>query len=191
VIKSEVNQVKILNKLLKNKTSMDDKKQEKKTEAKVKVLFVCMGNICRSPTAHGVFEHLVKQENLSHEIEIDSAGTHAYHVGEQPDSRARDTAEKRGIQLEHLRARKVKDDDFAYYDYILAMDTDNLANLQKNCPPEYQNKISLFLDFAPHHPLDEVPDPYYGGKKGFENVFDMVDAASRGLLDTIKSRHLL
>ena len=156
---------------------------------KIKVLFVCMGNICRSPTAHGVFEHLVKNEHLSHKIEIDSAGTHAYHVGESPDRRARETAQTRGIDLNYIKARKVNESDFEYYDYILAMDSDNFAVLDNQCPEEYKQKLSLFLDFAPEHPLDEVPDPYYGGIKGFENVFNMVDAASRGLLKNIKSRH--
>ena len=144
-----------------------------------------MGNICRSPTAHGVFEHLVKQNNMADRIEIDSAGTHAYHVGEKPDRRAQETAQKRGIDLTHIRARRVNENDFEHYDYILAMDSDNYANLEQICPVEYKDKLSLFLDFAPEHPLAEVPDPYYGGIKGFENVFDMVDAASKGLLNNI------
>lgn len=147
-----------------------------------------MGNICRSPTAHGVFEHLVQSENLTDYLEIDSAGTHAYHVGNPPDRRAQATAEKRGIDLTYIKARQVNDNDFEYYDYILAMDSDNYALLEQACPVEHKEKLSLFLDFAPDHPLNEVPDPYYGGTKGFENVFDMVDEASRGLLEIIKSR---
>lgn len=157
----------------------------------VKVLFVCMGNICRSPTAHGVFQHLVNADHLEHLFEIDSAGTHAYHVDEQPDRRAQNAAENRGIDLTYIKARKVKEADFEYYDYILAMDSDNYNSLEQECPEEYKIKISLFLDFAPGHPLDEVPDPYYGGIKGFENVFDMVDIASKGLLQEIKNQHLL
>ena len=175
--------MKILDKLLNRETAMNN------TE-KVKVLFVCMGNICRSPTAHGVFENLVKSENLEKQLEIDSAGTHAFHVGNPPDRRAMETAEKRGIDLSYITARKVSDADYGYYDYILAMDSDNYSLLDQDCPSEYKIKLSLFLDFAPEHPLDEVPDPYYGGIKGFENVFDMIDAASRGLLDDIIKRHL-
>ena len=149
-----------------------------------------MGNICRSPTAHGVFEHQVESEKLSQFIEIDSAGTHAYHVGDQPDKRAQKTATSRGIDLGYIRGRKVNAADFEYYDYILPMDSDNYASLNDICPEEFKDKITLFLDFAPEHPLDEVPDPYYGGIKGFENVFDMVDIASKGLLEQIKKQHL-
>jgi len=145
-----------------------------------------MGNICRSPTAHGVFENMVKTENLSQQIEIDSAGTHAYHVGEPPDRRAQQTANNRGFDLSHLRARKVTDNDFSYYDYILAMDNDNYEILDQVCPAEYKCKLKLFLDYAADYPLSEVPDPYYGGTKGFENVFDMVELASKGLLADIK-----
>lgn len=160
-------------------------------EQKVKVLFVCMGNICRSPTAHGVFQHLVDIEDLSVQLEVDSAGTHAYHVGEPPDGRAQETARNRGFDLGHLRARKVVDKDFSYYDYILAMDNDNYDILNQACPAEYKNKLTLFLDFAKDYPLSEVPDPYYGGIKGFENVFDMVDVASIGLLEDIKLNYSL
>lgn len=164
---------------------------EKNNMKKVKVLFVCMGNICRSPTAHGVFEHLVNAERLADQFEIDSAGTHAYHVGSEPDRRAQETAESRGIDLTYIRGRKVKEADFEHFDYILAMDSDNYDSLEQECPEEYKAKLSLFLDFAPAHPLDEVPDPYYGGIKGFENVFNMVEIASKGLLEDIKKRHLL
>lgn len=156
----------------------------------VKVLFVCMGNICRSPTAHGVFEHLVRAENLSDDIEIDSAGTHAYHVGESPDGRAAEMACKFNVDLSHITARKVHWDDFEYYDYILAMDRDNLSHLQQDCPQEYQHKLHLFLDFAREAIQKEVPDPYYGGIKGFENVFYLVQDASSGLLETIKITNL-
>ena len=150
-----------------------------------------MGNICRSPTAHGVFEHLVNVENLSEQIEVDSAGTHAYHVGEAPDRRAQEIARKRGFDLGHLRARRVMDNDFAYYDYVLAMDNDNFEILAQACPAEYKNKLTLFLDFAKDYPLTEVPDPYYGGIRGFENVFDMVEVASKGLLENIKLNYTL
>nr|WP_281401027.1 low molecular weight protein-tyrosine-phosphatase [sulfur-oxidizing endosymbiont of Gigantopelta aegis] len=161
-----------------------------KNRNKIKVLFVCMGNICRSPTAHGVFESMVNNEHLSDQIEIESAGTHAYHVGEQADKRAQETALQHEVDLSYIRARKVKTSDFEYYDYILAMDSDNYAMLEQDCPSEYLDKVMLFLKFAPAHPLDEVPDPYYGGIKGFANVFEMVDMASKGLLEDIKAHHL-
>lgn len=159
-------------------------------QEKIRVLFVCMGNICRSPTAHGVFRHLVNQRGLDHLIEIDSAGTHAYHVGEPPDRRAQSTATARGIDLTDLRARRVADSDFAQFDYILAMDRDNYEILRSQCPADVQDKVSLFLAFAPQVGIQEVPDPYYGGQKGFERVFDMVEAASHGLLADIESRFL-
>ncbi len=157
---------------------------------KVKVLFVCMGNICRSPTAHGVFRQLVQDQGLADRIEIDSAGTHAYHVGEPPDRRARQTAARRGIPLDDLRARQVVTDDIDYYDYVLAMDQDNYHGLSAICPPGMERKIGLYLDYAADLRLREVPDPYYGGPDGFEEVFDMVDAAAKGLLADIRRRHL-
>jgi protein-tyrosine phosphatase len=160
-------------------------------EPRVKVLMVCMGNICRSPLAHGLFQHLVKEAGLTDLVEIDSAGTHAYHVGEPPDPRSRKTALRRGIDLSEQRARKVSQRDFDYYDYILAMDLDNLAILQRACPMEHREKIRLFLDFAEDVAESEVPDPYYGGESGFESVYDLVDAAANGLLEEIRSRHLL
>ncbi|MES9956972.1 MAG: low molecular weight protein-tyrosine-phosphatase [Sedimenticola sp.] len=157
---------------------------------KVKVLFVCMGNICRSPTAHGVFEALVKREGLGERIVVDSAGTHAYHVGEQPDPRSQSTARARGFDLSHLRARKAEAVDFDRFDYVLAMDSDNYANLSAICPQGMQDKLQMFLDFAPHLGIQDVPDPYYGGSGGFERVFDMVEAASEGLLADIRRRYL-
>lgn len=153
---------------------------------KIRVLMVCMGNICRSPLAHGLFEHLVKEEGLTDRIEVDSAGTHAYHVGESPDPRSRETAWKRGIDLSAQRARKVHPNDFESFDYVLAMDSDNLAILKSACPPEHLSKLSLFMDYAPHMADDEVPDPYYGGPEGFEKVYGLVEAAARGLLDAIR-----
>ena len=160
------------------------------SKKKVSVLFVCMGNICRSPTAEGVFRHLVQQEGLTDEIHIDSAGTHAYHVGEQPDHRAQQTARSRGIDLSKQQARKVHHDDFEYFDYVLAMDNDNHAILASICPPDNDDCISLFLDFADSRTESEVPDPYYGGPQGFEHVFDLVEDASRGLLEDIRKRYL-
>jgi protein-tyrosine phosphatase len=150
----------------------------------IKLLFVCMGNICRSPTAEAVFRHLVNQNNLADKIETDSAGTHAYHVGELSDNRARQVAQKRNIKLESY-ARKIINTDFIKYDYILAMDKDNYTNLYDRCPIKYRNKISLFLSFAPKLKENEVPDPYYGGTHGFEYVLDLTEVAARGLLDKI------
>ncbi len=157
---------------------------------KVKVLFVCMGNICRSPTAHGVFRHLVAQAGLASRIEIDSAGTHAYHEGEPPDERAQETALARGIDIADLRARRAAPQDFQYFDYVLAMDQDNYHRLSLICPQGMERKLLLFMDYAPEFRVREVPDPYYGGRSGFDRVFDMVEAAARGLLGEISRRHL-
>ena len=156
----------------------------------VNVLFVCMGNICRSPTAHGVFRSLVEKEGLSEYIYIDSAGTHAYHVNEPPDPRAQSTAVSRGIDMSDLRARRAVERDFDYFDYVLAMDSDNYTILESMGPPDRLDRLMLFMDFAPHVGESEVPDPYYGGTKGFERVFDMIEEASKGLLDDIRQRHL-
>lgn len=152
----------------------------------VRVLFVCMGNICRSPTAHGVFRQLVLEEGLVELIEIDSAGTHAYHVGNPPDRRAQSTAQARGVDLSDLRARQVSEEDFASYDYVVAMDQDNYLSLSQKCPRVHLDKIHMFMDFAPEMRTREVPDPYYGGAQGFERVFDLVEAAARGLLLDIR-----
>lgn len=149
---------------------------------KVKVLFVCMGNICRSPTAHGVFEQRVKERGLADRIYVDSAGTHAYHVGEQPDSRSQATALTRGFDLSYQRARKVALQDFDDFDFVLAMDKSNLRDLHALASPKQRQRVALFLDYAERWDEQEVPDPYYGGSKGFDRVFDMVDDASEGLL---------
>jgi protein-tyrosine phosphatase len=156
----------------------------------VKVLFVCMGNICRSPTAEGVFAKLVNEEGLNELIEIDSAGTHAYHVGEPPDTRAQHSALTRGIDISLLRARRARAEDFDYFDYVLAMDEDNYQHLLLVCPENHQHKLQLFLDYAPHLEYSEVPDPYYGGAKGFDLVLDMVEQAGRGLLEHIRANQL-
>ncbi len=155
----------------------------------VKVLFVCMGNICRSPTAQGVFETLVQRENLAQRIKIDSAGTHAYHVGEPPDPRATEAAKRRGVDLTTQRARKVKPEDFLEFDYVLAMDSSNYEALREICHPDYEDRLRLFLDFAPHLGVEDVPDPYYGGPQGFERVLDLIEAASEGLLVEMRTRH--
>jgi protein-tyrosine phosphatase len=149
-----------------------------------------MGNICRSPTAHGVFRSLVEKEKLADRIAIDSAGTHAYHEGNAPDRRAQETARRRGIDLSDLVARKVDAGDFERFDYVLAMDQDNWVSLSQICPEPHRDKLHLFMDFAPQMRTREVPDPYYGGPSGFERVFDLVEAAAQGLLDEIRGRHL-
>lgn len=159
-------------------------------QEKVSVLFVCMGNICRSPTAHGVFRALVRAEGLEQQIVIDSAGTHAYHVGNPPDRRAQETALRRGIDLADLVARRVESDDFVRFDYVLAMDRDNYAALREICPPGHGDRLRLFMDFAADLGVSEVPDPYYGGANGFERVFDLVQAGAEGLLADIRRRHL-
>jgi len=147
-----------------------------------------MGNICRSPTAHGVFRALVREEGMEKFIQIDSAGTHAYHVGEPPDRRAQATAKRRGIELGDLVARRVSEDDFHAFDYVVAMDQENFVSLSSICPDGLHHKLHLFMDFAPEMRTREVPDPYYGGATGFERVFDLVDAASRGLLADLRQR---
>lgn len=157
---------------------------------KIKVLFVCMGNICRSPTAQGVFEQLVHSHGLADRITVDSAGTHAYHVGNPPDKRSQAAAQGRGLDLSTQRARQVKGDDFRAFDYILAMDRANLDDLLRHGSPEQRGRIRLFMSFASRWESDEVPDPYYGGSTGFERVLDMVEDAAEGLLAHIRRHHL-
>ncbi len=154
----------------------------KEMKQQIAVLMVCMGNICRSPTAHGVFRRMVAEQDLSDRIHIDSAGTHAYHTGESPDPRAQRAALSRGVSLGDIRARAVARDDFERFDYVLAMDRSNHRDLLELCPSEYQDRLSLFMDFAPDLREREVPDPYYGGTRGFEHVLDLVEAAADGLL---------
>ncbi len=159
--------------------------------SKVKVLFVCMGNICRSPTAEGVFHKLVKDQSLDDTISVDSAGTHAYHVGESPDRRAQASAKNRGIDLSIQVARQFVASDYEEFDYILAMDNSNLLDMQALNSGNGKAKLSLFLDYSPiSTKIKEVPDPYYGGERGFENVLDLIESASIGLLDDIKANHL-
>ena len=156
---------------------------------KVSVVFVCMGNICRSPTAEAVFRHYVENAGLAGKILIDSAGTHDYHIGKPPDSRAQQAAMQRGYDMSNLRARQVEEGDFRRFDYVLAMDQANLAVLQRLAPPGSDTQVRLFLDYARHHAGREVPDPYYGGTDGFERVLDMVEDAAEGLLQDIVKRH--
>lgn len=149
---------------------------------------VCMGNICRSPTAEGVMRRRLRESGLDHVVHLDSAGTHAYHVGKAPDPRARQAAAGRGYDLSGLVGRQVGAGDFETFDLILAMDQDNMANLRRVCPPGLEHKLRLFLSFSARFTGQEVPDPYYGGPRGFDDVLDMVEDAVEGLLDEIRRR---
>ena len=159
----------------------------------VRVLFVCLGNICRSPTAEGVFRKLVREHDLGHGIFADSAGTHAYHIDEPPDRRAQQAAAKRGIDLSGMRGRKATPQDIQDFDYVLAMDWENYHNLLHIAGKlqESRDNIKLLLQYSEKFDEDEVPDPYYGGAKGFEHVLDMIEDASLGLLAEIRRRHVL
>lgn len=150
-----------------------------------KVLFVCMGNICRSPTAHGVFARLA-ESNPELELVVDSAGTHSYHVGHPPDSRSQETARRRGYDLSSQQARQVTPEDLVRFDLILAMDRSNLAHLQQMATVEQRERIRLFLEFGSDPSVQDVPDPYYGGELGFERVFDLVEDAANGLIAHIR-----
>jgi len=154
--------------------------------AKVGILFICMGNICRSPTAEGMFRALVEQAGLAGVVEIDSAGTHGYHVGAMPDQRAQRAARDQGYRLDQLRARQVEQRDFERFDLLLAMDYDNLDELRAACPPGAEDKLHLLMEFAPHTGVDEVPDPYYGGREGFELVLKLLRGGCEGLLKHIR-----
>lgn len=154
----------------------------------MKILFVCMGNICRSPTAEGVFRSHARRLAPALDIEFDSAGTHAYHAGEPPDPRTIDAAARRGIDLTHLRARQVSEDDFERFDLIVAMDRLNHATLLDRSPPEHHERIRTLLEFAGKAAPADVPDPYYGGAKGFDDVLDLVESAVEGLLAEVRHR---
>lgn len=158
--------------------------------ARVRVLFVCLGNICRSPTAHGIFESLIEREGLQSQVDVDSAGTGGWHVGAAPDRRAAAAARERGYRLDHLRARQVVPADFLTFDYVLAMDEANLQALEVITPADARASARLFLEFARNHDQREVPDPYYGGAGGFEHVLDLVEDACEGLLADIRETHL-
>ncbi len=151
------------------------------------VLFVCTGNICRSPTADGIFARIVQERGLGDVVRVDSCGTHDYHPGKPTDSRARRAAARRGYDLSDLRARVIEDRDFADFDYLLAMDRSNYHDLLRHCPGEHEHKVQMFLSFAPELGTESVPDPYYGGADGFESVLDLVELGSRRLLDHIQA----
>lgn len=148
------------------------------------VLFVCLGNICRSPTAEAVFRHKADEAGLK--LTIDSAGTHGYHIGSAPDKRSQAAGQERGYSFKGLKCRRVSDTDFETFDLILAMDQSNLENLREMSDPEHHHKIRLMLDFAGYE-NEEVPDPYYGGKKGFELVLGLIEEASDGLIRALRN----
>ncbi|MFA7300661.1 MAG: low molecular weight protein-tyrosine-phosphatase, partial [Sideroxydans sp.] len=149
----------------------------------------CMGNICRSPTAEAVFRHYVEHAGLGDTIEIDSAGTHDYHIGDTPDVRTQRAAKQRGYDMSGLRGRQIEVDDFARFDYVLAMDEANLSILQRLRPPDSRSHLCLFLEFATQNTEHEVPDPYYGGADGFERVLDLTEDAAAGLLRQLRECH--
>lgn len=156
----------------------------------VKVLFVCMGNICRSPMAEGVFRRMLEGVGLAEKIYVDSAGTHSYHIGAPPDTRSQATALRRGVDLRSIRARQVTTEDLAEFEYVLAMDRDNFEHLLTLAPAqESRHRIRLLLDFAPDLPEREVPDPYYGGPGGFERVMDLIEEGVQGLLIDIRTHY--
>lgn len=156
----------------------------------ISVLFVCSGNICRSPLAQGIFEEMVRREGLEGEILADSAGTHAfYHEGEPPDMRAQRAASARGLDISSQRARIFTPGDCNRFDYVLTMDETNYRLVSEMCG-DSQAEVQPFLDYAPDVPASEIPDPYYGGASGFERAIDLSEAASRGLLQNIRERHL-
>ena len=160
-----------------------------KTESRVparRVLFVCMGNICRSPTAEGVFRKLLAERAPDLDVLVDSAGTHEYHTGYPPDPRAVRAAQRRGVDLTSLRARPVTERDFEHFELVLAMDQLNRHTLLERAPPEYHSRIRLYLEFAPQLGRLDVPDPYYGGSTGFEYVLDLVEEAGAGLIEHLR-----
>jgi protein-tyrosine phosphatase len=154
----------------------------------MRILFVCMGNICRSPTAEGVFRRLVAERVPGVEIEVDSAGTHDYHVGDPPDPRSIAAAARRGVDLRQLRARLIRDEDFERFDLIIAMDRLNRETLLERSPAPFRERIRLFMEFASDPEVEDVPDPYYGGAPGFERVLDLAEEAAAGLLDEVLER---
>ncbi len=159
----------------------------RQAEADFRILFVCMGNVCRSPTAEAVFRRQVEVAGLAPAVQCASAGTHDFHVGSSPDGRARAAALKRGYDLSRLRGRHVSDEDFERYDLILAMDQHNMSFLKQRCPPHRQERLKLLMEFARCHKAPEVPDPYYGNAQAFELVLDMVEDACSALVDHVRS----
>jgi protein-tyrosine phosphatase len=154
----------------------------------MKILFVCLGNICRSPSAEAVLREIAAREAPELSLEVDSAGTAGYHIGEPPDLRSQEAARRRGYDMAPLRARIVEPSDFERFDLILAMDENNYTSLRQRAPAAYRERVRLFLEFAPDCGMNEVPDPYYGGPTGFEQVLDLVEEAARGLLSHLREK---
>ena len=154
----------------------------------MRILFVCLGNICRSPTAHGVFRDIASREAPGLVTQVDSAGTADYHVGEPPDSRSCRVAAQRGYDLSDLRARQVEPEDFQRFDLLLAMDRANLQALRRLAPAVHRERVQLFLEYAGHATLSEVPDPYYGDESGFIEVLDLAEEASRRLVARLRAQ---
>lgn len=152
------------------------------------VLFLCMGNICRSPTAHGVFRHKLRGAGLDAQIGVDSAGTHNYHPGEPPDRRSQQAAALRGYDIADLRARQLTEDDFERHHLVLAMDWDNLALAEERCPPQHRRKLRRLTEFCVQQQAAVVPDPYYGGEAGFAHVLDLIEDACDGLIAHLRQR---
>lgn len=152
---------------------------------RVSVLFVCLGNICRSPTAEAVFSHLVEERGLSGRVEVDSAGTGSWHIGHPPDPRAVAAAKERGYDLSPLRARQVTAQECGEHDFVVVMDSENLANVQRLCP---ESNVHRLMDFAPNLEVDDVPDPYYGDEDSFDEVLDLIEEATEGLLEAVEAR---
>ena len=157
---------------------------------KHRVLFVCMGNICRSPTAEAVFRKMAGESPLAGKMEIDSAGTIGAHAGSKPDPRAIELASERGYEMEKLRARQVIESDFERFDHVIAMDAQNVRNLQEGCPPEHLHKIKLLLAFATDAGATEVPDPYYGSAADFAHALKLIEQGCRGLLHSLTHPHV-
>ncbi|MFD2190160.1 low molecular weight protein-tyrosine-phosphatase [Pistricoccus aurantiacus] len=153
----------------------------------MRVLFVCLGNICRSPTAEGVLRHKLEAAGLADKVEVDSCGTSDWHLDQAPDPRAVEAASRRGVDIRQLRGRQISAEDFQYFDYILAMDDSNLANLEALQPANSRARLGLFLEFA-GKPGEAIPDPYTGDDKGFEAVLDSVEQAADGLIATLRKR---
>lgn len=176
---------------MKNNAYLNTRSLESSADVRYSVLFLCMGNICRSPTAHGVFRHKVQMSGLAQQVQVSSAGTHNYHPGEAPDLRSQHAAAERGYDLSDLRARQLNAQDFERHDLLLAMDWDNLALAEQLCPPAHRRKLRRLTEFCRHHEAAVVPDPYYGGESGFQQVLDLIEDACDGLLEHVSYQLVL
>ncbi len=157
-----------------------------------RILFVCMGNVCRSPMAEGTLRRMLEDAGLGDKVLVASAGTHTFHLGAAPDMRGQIVAGRRGVNLKGIRARRLAEEDFSVFDYLLAMDQENYTYLHELCPqPEYREKIQLLLSYAPHLADREIPDPYYGSQVGFERVMDLLEAGAEGFLLHLRERYRL